>query len=154
MTQTARAVVRKQIVVEAPVEKAFAVFTEGSATSSHPSTTCSASRSPRLCSSRAWVAISTTGAWTVASVDGHGSWYSIRPDRVVFSWDIGPTWQLETEPERSTSGSSPRTPSAPGSSSSIETSTGMVPVGGPSPRASATTRAGRCTWSVTRRCST
>ena len=23
------------------------------------------------------------------------------PDRVVFSWDIGPTWQVETEPTRS-----------------------------------------------------
>jgi uncharacterized protein YndB with AHSA1/START domain len=22
------------------------------------------------------------------------------PDRVVFSWDIGPTWQIETDPER------------------------------------------------------
>jgi uncharacterized protein YndB with AHSA1/START domain len=21
------------------------------------------------------------------------------PDRLVFSWDIGPTWQLETDPE-------------------------------------------------------
>lgn len=23
-----------------------------------------------------------------------------RPDRLVFSWDIGPTWQIETDPER------------------------------------------------------
>jgi uncharacterized protein YndB with AHSA1/START domain len=23
-----------------------------------------------------------------------------RPDRLVFSWDIGPTWQIETDPDR------------------------------------------------------
>jgi uncharacterized protein YndB with AHSA1/START domain len=23
-----------------------------------------------------------------------------RPDKLVFSWDIGPTWQIETDPER------------------------------------------------------
>lgn len=23
-----------------------------------------------------------------------------RPNRLVFSWDIGPTWQIETDPER------------------------------------------------------
>ncbi|MYR05546.1 ATPase [Gordonia sp. SID5947] len=24
-----------------------------------------------------------------------------RPERIVFSWDIGPTWQIETDPARS-----------------------------------------------------
>jgi uncharacterized protein YndB with AHSA1/START domain len=74
------------------------------------------------------------------------------PDRVVFSWDIGPTRQVEQDPAtpaRSTSGSSPRHPSGPGSSWNTATSTGTAPAGNRSATASATTRAGRFTWPAT-----
>lgn len=99
MTQTAPAVVRKQIVVQAPVEKAFAVFTEGFGDFKPPEHNL----------------LGVPIAETVFEprVGGHiydrgtdGSecrWARILvfdpPRRVVFSWDIGPTWQLETEPE-------------------------------------------------------
>ena len=70
-----------------------------SAASSRASTTCSASTSPRRCSSRAWAAASTTAASTAASA----SWARVLayepPDRVVFSWDISPHWQIETDPD-------------------------------------------------------
>ncbi|MET8552151.1 SRPBCC domain-containing protein [Micromonospora zamorensis] len=66
-------------------------------TSSLASTTCCRSRSPKPCSSPGSAGTSTTGG-----VDGSECrWARILafepPTRVVFSWDIGPTWQLETE---------------------------------------------------------
>ena len=79
------------------------------------------------------------------------------PRRVVFSWDIGPTWQLRDRPGARERGRgqipSRRPPTAPASNSSTGTSTGTVPGGRPSPRASATTKAGRCTSRGTRPCS-
>ena len=54
------------------------------------------------------------------------------PDRVVFSWDISPQWQLETDPDEHQRGRGPihrrDDRSAPGSSSSTVTSTGMARV--------------------------
>jgi hypothetical protein len=41
MTQAQAAVVRNQVVVDAPIAQAFAVLPSGSATSSRRSTTCS-----------------------------------------------------------------------------------------------------------------
>ena len=99
MTQAASAVVRRNIVVEAPYEKAFAVFTE------------------RLgdFKPREHNLLEAPIAETVFEprVGGHiydratdGTvcrWARVLvyepPRRVVFSWDIGPTWQLETNPE-------------------------------------------------------
>src|ERR1700744_2263 len=93
----------------------------GSGTSSRRSTTCSARRSPRRCSSRGPAAASWTGARTAASAGGGGGlgvgaggasvdraadgsecrWARILafdpPDRVVFSWDISPRWTIETD---------------------------------------------------------
>jgi len=65
MTQTDAGVVRREIVVEAPIDLAFAVFT--------------------------------------GRFDGSECrWARILayepPDRVVFSWDISPQWQIETDP--------------------------------------------------------
>ena len=98
MTQTAAAIVRKQIVVDAPRDRAFAVFTERFGDFKPPEH-------------------NLLGAAIVETtfephVGGHiydraedGSechWARVLvyepPTRVVFSWDIGPTWQLETEP--------------------------------------------------------
>ncbi|MGZ4434628.1 MAG: SRPBCC family protein [Trebonia sp.] len=99
MTQTAAAVVHKQIVVQAPVDKAFAVFTERLGDFKPPEHNL----------------LTVPIAETVFEprVGGHiydrgtdGSecrWARVLafdpPRRVVFSWDIGPTWRLETEPE-------------------------------------------------------
>ena len=92
-------VVRRQIVVDAPVERAFAVFTERFGDFKP--------KEHNL--------LSSPIAETVfeAKVGGHiydraedGSecaWARILafepPDRVVFSWDISPAWQVEQNPD-------------------------------------------------------
>jgi uncharacterized protein YndB with AHSA1/START domain len=99
MTQAPAAVVRREMVVDAPIEKAFAVFTE---------------RFGEF-KPREHNLLSAPLAETVFEprVGGHiydratdGSvcrWARVLeyqpPDRVVFSWDISPTWQLVTDPE-------------------------------------------------------
>jgi uncharacterized protein YndB with AHSA1/START domain len=99
MTETATAQVRKQITVDAPVETAFKVFTEGFG-----------DFKPR---EHNLLGVPIAETVFEPKVGGHiydrgedGSecrWARVLayepPDRVVFSWDIGPTWQLETDPE-------------------------------------------------------
>ena len=97
MTQTA-AVVRRQIVVEAPIARAFTVFTERFGDFKPPEHNLLP------------VAIAETvfeprvgGHIYDRGVDGSECrWARVLafdpPTRVVFSWDIGPTWQLETDP--------------------------------------------------------
>ena len=99
MTQASPAVVRKQTVVEAPIELAFTVFTERFGDFKPPEHNLL--RSP----------ISETvfeprvgGHIYDRGVDGSECrWARILaydpPTRVVFSWDIGPQWQIETEPD-------------------------------------------------------
>ena len=99
MTQAPAAVVRRQIVVAAPVEKAFAVFTERFGDFKPPEHNMLA------------VPIAETvfegrvgGAIYDRGTDGSECrWARVLvyepPHRVVFSWDIGPTWQVESEPE-------------------------------------------------------
>jgi len=98
MTQAAAAVVRRQIIVQAPIERAFTVFTERFGDFKPPEHNL----------------LGTAIAETVFEprVGGHiydrgvdGSecrWARVLayepPERVVFSWDIGPEWQIETEP--------------------------------------------------------
>ena len=98
MTQAAAAVVRKQIVVDVPQDKAFAVFTE---------------RFGEIKPAEHNL-LSTPIAETVfeprvggyiydRGTDGtECRWARVLafdpPRRVLFSWDIGPTWQLETDP--------------------------------------------------------
>ncbi|HEV3266530.1 MAG TPA: SRPBCC family protein [Acidimicrobiales bacterium] len=99
MTQAATAMVRKQIVVEAPVDRAFTVFTERFGDFKPPEHNL----------------LGSPIAETVfeARIGGHiydravdGSecrWARVLayepPNRVVFSWDISPQWQIETDPE-------------------------------------------------------
>jgi len=99
MTQAATPVVRRQVVVQAPVDKAFSVFTERFGDFKPPEHNL----------------LGAPIAETVfeGRVGGHiydraedGSecrWARILafepPDRVVFSWDIGPQWQLESDLE-------------------------------------------------------
>jgi uncharacterized protein YndB with AHSA1/START domain len=99
MTQTADTVVRRQIVVEAPVDKAFAVFTERFGDFKPPEHNLLASPiAETVFEPRVGGSIYDRGA------DGSEChWARVLvyepPQRVVFSWDIGPTWQVETEPE-------------------------------------------------------
>lgn len=99
MTQAEATVVRRQVVVKAPVEHAFTVFTQRFGDFKP----------------REHTLLSAPIAETVFEprVGGHiydraedGSicrWARILayepPTRVVFSWDISPTWQLETDPD-------------------------------------------------------
>jgi uncharacterized protein YndB with AHSA1/START domain len=98
MTQAADTVVRKEIVVEAPIERAFSVFTGRFGDFKPPEHNL--------------LGAPITQTTFEPRVGGHiydraedGSecrWACIRafepPTRVVFSWDISPTWQLEPDP--------------------------------------------------------
>ena len=99
MSQEVAAPVRKQVVVEVPVEQAFAAFTERLGDFKPPEHNL----------------LSVPIAETVFEpfVGGHiidrgedGSecrWARVLafdpPDRVVFSWDISPQWQIVTDAE-------------------------------------------------------
>jgi uncharacterized protein YndB with AHSA1/START domain len=99
MTQAPAAVVRQQIAVQAPIETAFETFTRRFG-----------DFKPR---EHNMLAVPIAETVFEPRVGGHiidrgadGSecrWARVLvyepPARVVFSWDIGPTWQVETEPE-------------------------------------------------------
>src|SRR6478672_5599933 len=99
MTQATTAVVRRQIVVEAPIDRAFTVFTDRFGDIKP--------REHNLLS----VPIAETvfeprvgGHIYDRGIDGSECrWARILafdpPKRVVFSWDIGPQWQVETNTE-------------------------------------------------------
>jgi uncharacterized protein YndB with AHSA1/START domain len=97
MTQT-DAMVRRQIVVEAPIDQAFAVFTERFGDFKPPEHNLLGAPiaetvfEPRI-----------GGNIIDRATDGSECrWARILayepPDRVVFSWDISPQWQIETDP--------------------------------------------------------
>ena len=99
-TQANETSVRKEIVVEAPIERAFSVFTEDFD-----------SIKPRDHNMLA-VEIAETvfearegGRIYDRGVDGSEcQWARVLayepPDRVVFSWDISPQWQIESNLEK------------------------------------------------------
>lgn len=99
MTQAAEVVVRRHIVVQAPIERAFTVFTQRFGDFKPPE------------HNLLGVAIAETvfepkvgGHIYDRGVDGSECrWARVLayepPDRVVFSWDISPQWQIETEPD-------------------------------------------------------
>lgn len=97
MTQAATAVVRRQIVVNAPIERAFTVFTERFGDfKPREHTLLQVPIAETVFEPRVGGHIYDRGA------DGSECrWARILvfepPTRVVFSWDIGPTWQLETD---------------------------------------------------------
>jgi uncharacterized protein YndB with AHSA1/START domain len=99
MTQQAAAVVRKQIVVEAPVDRAFAVFTKRFGDfkpAEHNLLGAPIAETvfePRV-----------GGHIYDRAIDGSECrWARVLvyepPDRVVFSWDISPQWQIENDPD-------------------------------------------------------
>ena len=99
MTQTQDTVVRRQIVVDAGIARAFTTFTERFGDFKPPEHNLLAAPiaetvfEPRV-----------GGHIYDRATDGSECrWARILaydpPHRVVFSWDIGPQWQVETDPE-------------------------------------------------------
>ncbi len=99
MTHTDAGVVHKQIVVEAPIDQAFAVFTERFGDFKPPEHNLHGAPitetvfEPRV-----------GGHIIDRAADGSECrWARILafdpPDRLVFSWDIDPQWQIETDPD-------------------------------------------------------
>jgi len=99
-TQTEQASVRTQIVVEAPIERAFSVFTERFADFKPPEHNILGVElaetvfEPRV-----------GGHIIDRAVDGSECrWARVLayepPDRVTFSWDLNPQWQVESDPEK------------------------------------------------------
>jgi uncharacterized protein YndB with AHSA1/START domain len=92
--------VRKEIVVAAPVERAFRVFTEQlDQIKPREHNLLAVDIAETVLEPRAGGAIYDRG------VDGSEChWARViafePPERLVFSWNIGPTWQVETDPER------------------------------------------------------
>jgi uncharacterized protein YndB with AHSA1/START domain len=99
MTQEVSATVRKEIVVGVAIDKAFLAFTDRLGDSKPPEHNLLGAPiaetvfEPRV-----------GGHIYDRATDGtECRWARVLvyepPHRVVFSWDIGPTWQLETDPE-------------------------------------------------------
>ena len=97
--QAADTSVHTSLVVEAPIERAFSVFTEGMASwwpEDHH--VLEADLAEMVFEPRAGGHIYDRG------VDGSECrWARVLayepPHRLLFSWDIGPTWQIESDPD-------------------------------------------------------
>ncbi len=99
MTETAAPVVQKEIIVDAPIERAFAVFTERFGDFKPPEHNLL-----RVPIAETVFEPEVGGFIVDRGVDGSECrWARILayepPHRVVFSWDIGPTWQIESDLE-------------------------------------------------------
>jgi uncharacterized protein YndB with AHSA1/START domain len=93
-------VVRRHVVVEAPIDRAFSVFTERFGD-------FKPAEHNLLAVPIAETVFEPRVGGSIYDRGADGSvcrWARVLeyapPDRVVFSWDIGPTWQVETDPER------------------------------------------------------
>jgi uncharacterized protein YndB with AHSA1/START domain len=99
-TQAPGTSVRNSIVVDAPIERAFSVFTDGFGTFKP--------REHNLLEVEIAETVFEThvgGNIYDRGVDGSECrWARVLayepPNRVVFSWDINPQWQIETDSER------------------------------------------------------
>ncbi|HZU40288.1 MAG TPA: SRPBCC family protein [Solirubrobacteraceae bacterium] len=98
--ETAQTSVRRSITVNVPIERAFRVFTEGMHTWWPPEHhLIEADLAEMVFEPRVGGAIKDVG------VDGSEcAWATVLayepPTRVVFSWNIGLDWKLESDPER------------------------------------------------------
>jgi uncharacterized protein YndB with AHSA1/START domain len=96
-TQAAETSVRTQVVVEAPIERAFSVFTEDFGSFKPPEhNMLDVEIAETVFEPRAGGHLYDRG------VDGSECrWARVLayepPNRVVFSWDISPQWQIETD---------------------------------------------------------
>jgi uncharacterized protein YndB with AHSA1/START domain len=99
MTTTDAGTVRRQIIVAAPIERAFAVFTERFGDFKPPEHNLLGAAIVKT------VFEPHVGGNIVDRAEDGSEcrWARILayepPDRVVFSWDISPQWRLETDPE-------------------------------------------------------
>jgi uncharacterized protein YndB with AHSA1/START domain len=99
-TQTPEAAVRHSIVVDAPIDRAFSVFTDDfGAFKPRDHNLLSVDIAETVFEGRVGGNIYDRG------VDGSECrWARVLayepPDRVVFSWDISPQWQIEADPAR------------------------------------------------------
>jgi uncharacterized protein YndB with AHSA1/START domain len=99
-TQAAETSVRTSIVVDAPVDRAFSVFTDGIGTWFPPEyNLLQVDIAERVFEPREGGRVYDRG------VDGSEChWGRVLayepPDRVVFSWDISTRWDIETDPEK------------------------------------------------------
>jgi uncharacterized protein YndB with AHSA1/START domain len=99
-TQAQEATVRQQITVEAPVERAFRVFTEQmDKIKPREHNMLGVDIAETVFERRAGGRIYDRGT------DGSEcEWASViayePPDRVVFSWNVSPHWQVEADPGR------------------------------------------------------
>jgi uncharacterized protein YndB with AHSA1/START domain len=99
-TQAADTSVRTSIVVEAPIERAFSVFTDGMGSWWPPEHhILEADLAEMIFEPRAGGHVYDRG------VDGSECrWARVLayepPNRFAISWDITPQWQLETDPEK------------------------------------------------------
>jgi uncharacterized protein YndB with AHSA1/START domain len=97
-TQAQAASVRSRIVVDAPIERAFSVFTEQfDRIKPREHNLLGVDVAETVFEPRVGGSIYDRG------VDGSECrWARVLayepPERVVFSWDIGPTWQIEADP--------------------------------------------------------
>jgi uncharacterized protein YndB with AHSA1/START domain len=99
-TQSTAAPVRTQVVVEAPIRRAFDVFTQDMMSwwpADHH--LLEGELTEMVFEARAGGRIYDRNA-----DGGEFTWARVLayepPDRLVFSWDITPQWQLETDPSR------------------------------------------------------
>jgi uncharacterized protein YndB with AHSA1/START domain len=99
-TQAQEASVRTQIVVEVPLERAFSVFTEDfDSIKPREHNLLAVEIAETVFEPREGSRIYDRG------VDGSEcQWGRVLayepPDRLVFSWDISPQWQIETDPQK------------------------------------------------------
>jgi uncharacterized protein YndB with AHSA1/START domain len=99
-TPAAATSIRHEVVVEAPIERAFSVFTDGFGTFKP--------REHNLLEVDIAETVFEThvgGNIYDRGVDGSECrWARVLafepPNRVVFSWDISPQWQIETDPDK------------------------------------------------------
>ena len=93
-------IVRRQIVVEAPIKQAFTVFTDRFGDFKPPEHNLMASPITETVFEP-----HVGGHIFDRALDGSECHWARAlayepPNRVVFSWDISPYWQIETDPER------------------------------------------------------
>jgi uncharacterized protein YndB with AHSA1/START domain len=99
-TQAAETTVRSSIVVDAPAERAFSVFTEGIGTWFPPEyNMLGVDIAERIFEPRVGGRVYDRG------VDGSEChWGRVLayepPSRVVFSWDISPRWDIQTDHDK------------------------------------------------------
>jgi uncharacterized protein YndB with AHSA1/START domain len=115
MTRTDATVVRRQVVVNAPQAQAFAAFTRRFGDFKPPEHNL-------LAAPIAETVFEPRAGGHIYDRAADGSecrWARILayepPDRVVFSWDISPQWQIETDPDRTSEVEVRFVPDGPGS---------------------------------------